>query len=62
MGIAAKLRRGIFRDVAELKAAIDEWIEHRNRDPKPFTWTATAKTILVKHRRAKKVLANAECN
>jgi hypothetical protein len=40
MGIAAKLRRGIFHDVAELKAAIDEWIEHRNRDPKPFTWTA----------------------
>jgi hypothetical protein len=46
---------------AELKAAIDEWIEHRNQDPKPFTWTATAKTILVKHHRAKKVLAKAGC-
>jgi hypothetical protein len=34
---------------------------HRNQDPKPFTWTATAKTILVKHRRAKKVLAKAGC-
>lgn len=54
-----RIRRGIFHDVAELKAAIDEWIEHRNRHPKPFTWTATAKTILFKHRRAKKVLAQA---
>jgi hypothetical protein len=62
MGIAAKLRRGIFHEVAELKAAIDEWSEHRNRDPKLFAWTAAAKTILVKHRRAKKVLANAVCN
>jgi len=56
-----RIRRGVFHDVAELKAAIDEWIEHRNQDPKPFTWTATAKTILVKHRRAKKVLAKAGC-
>jgi transposase len=54
-----RIRRGIFHDVAELKAAINEWIEHRNQDPKPFIWTATAKTILVKHRRAKKVLAKA---
>jgi transposase len=54
-----RIRRGIFHDVAELEAAIDEWIEHRNKDPKPFTWTATGKTILVRHRRAKKALANA---
>jgi transposase len=54
-----RIRRGIFHDVAELKAAIDEWIDHRNQDPKPFTWTATAKTILVKHRRVKKALAKA---
>jgi transposase len=54
-----RIRRGIFHDVAELEAAIDEWIEHRNKDPKPFTWTATGKTILVKHRGAKNVLAKA---
>jgi hypothetical protein len=53
------IRRGVFHDVAEFKAAIDEWIEQRNQDPKPFTWTATAKTLLVKHRRAKTVLAKA---
>ena len=42
------------------KAAIDEWIEHRNQNPKPFKWTASAKSILAKHRRAKKALAIAK--
>jgi hypothetical protein len=54
-----RIRRGIFHDVAELESAIDEWIERRNQDPKPFTWTATSKTILVKHIRAKNAVANA---
>ena len=56
-----RIRRGTFNDVTELKTAIDEWIEHRNQNPKPFTWTATAKSIMVKHRRAKKALAIAGC-
>jgi hypothetical protein len=44
----------------ELKTAIDEWIEHRNQNSKPFKWTASAKSILAKHRRAKKALAIAK--
>jgi hypothetical protein len=32
--------RGVFHNVTELENAIHEWIEHRNQDPKPFTWTA----------------------
>ena len=56
-----RIRRGTFHNVAELKTAITEWIEHRNQNPKPFTWTASAKSILVKHRRAKKALAKAGC-
>ena len=52
-----RIRRGTFNDVTELKTAIHEWIEHRNQDPKPFTWTANAKSILAYHRRAKKALA-----
>jgi transposase len=52
-----RIRRGIFHNVAELEAAIDEWIEHRNQTPKPFTWTAKAKPILASHRRAKKAMA-----
>src|SRR6202045_5511602 len=52
-----RIRRGIFHNVAELEAAIDEWIEHRNQTPKPFTWTAKTKPILASHRRAKKAMA-----
>jgi transposase len=52
-----RIRRGTFHNVAELKTAITEWIQHRNQNPKPFTWTASAKSILVKHRQAKKALA-----
>ena len=55
-----RIRRGTFNDVIELKTAIDEWIEHRNQNPKPFKWTASAKSILAKHRRAKKALAIAK--
>lgn len=53
-----RIRRGTFNDVEELKTAIADWIENRNQNPKPFKWTATAKSILAKHRRAKKALAS----
>jgi transposase len=52
-----RIRRGVFHNVTELEDAIHEWIEHRNQDPKPFTWTAKAKPILASHRRAQKALA-----
>ena len=51
------IRRGIFNNVEELKTTIETWIEHRNQNPKPFKWTVGAKSILAKHRRAKKTLA-----
>jgi transposase len=59
-----RIRRGVFHNVMELEAAIHEWIEHRNQDPTPFTWTAEAKPILVSHCRAQKTLAIVEagCN
>ena len=52
-----RIRRGTFNNVDELKAAIADWIAHRNQNPKPFKWTASAKSILAKHRRANKALA-----
>ncbi len=52
------IRRGTFNNVEELKTAIANWIEHRNQNPKPFKWTAGAKSILAKHRRAKETLAS----
>jgi transposase len=53
-----RIRRGVFHSVPELEAAIVEWINHRNANPKPFVWTATARSITLKRDRAKKVLAN----
>ena len=41
-----RIRRGIFKSVDELIAAIDDYIAANNRAPKPFLWTATADLIL----------------
>jgi transposase len=41
-----RIRRGIFRSVKELEAAIREYIDVHNEDPKPFVWTRTADEIL----------------
>ena len=42
--------------VEQLEAAINDWITHRNTEPKPFTWTKTADTIITKNRRARAIL------
>ena len=42
------LKRGVFRSVADLEQAIARYIAAANRNPKPFVWTATAKTIKAK--------------
>jgi transposase len=41
-----KIRRGVHRSVADLIADIEAFIEHHNRDPKPFRWTKSADDIL----------------
>jgi len=41
-----RIRRGVFRSVQELEAAIREYIDVHNEDPKPFVWTKTADHIL----------------
>jgi len=41
-----RIRRGIFRSVRELEAAIREYIEVHNEDPQPFVWNRTADQIL----------------
>ena len=51
-----KIRRGVFKSVDDLIAAIEAWIVGRNKKPKPFKWTAKAATILEKNARARKVL------
>jgi transposase len=51
-----RLRRGVFTSVADLTAAITEWAEHWNTDPKPFVWKATAEQIITKVRRGRETL------
>ena len=51
-----RIRRGVFRSVKELIAAIDAYIATHNDNPKSFTWTAKAEAILDKIRRARAVL------
>jgi transposase len=41
-----QLRRGVFRSVPQLKAAIQAFIDAHQEDPKPFVWTKTADEIL----------------
>jgi len=41
-----QLRRGIHRSVADLRAAIDGYIEQHNAAPQPFRWTKSASDIL----------------
>ena len=51
-----RIRRGAFKSVAELKAAIMQYLENHNADPKPFLWTKSASQILEKVARAKQAL------
>ena len=52
-----RIRRGVFRSVAELVQAIDDYLAHHNQEPKPFIWTAKAADILEKVKRARATLA-----
>jgi len=52
-----RLRRGVFHSVPELVAALDKYMAHHNREPKPFIWTAKANDILAKVARARKKLS-----
>lgn len=51
-----RIRRGVFKSVEQLIAAIMDYIAHHNDNPRSFAWTAKAEDILVKVRRAKTVL------
>jgi len=57
-----RIRRGVFKSVADLKAAIAEYIAVHNAKPKPFIWTAKASDILAKVNRARAVLNKSSSN
>ena len=51
-----RIRRGVFKSVAELEQAIYDYLAIHNHNPVPFVWTATATAILEKTARAKQTL------
>lgn len=51
-----RIRRGVFKSVPELEAAILAYLAHRNQQPQPFTWTASIESIIEKVGRAKAAL------
>jgi hypothetical protein len=51
-----RLKRGVFRSVAELQAAILRYIDEANHAPKPFVWTAKPRKVLAAVKRGREVL------
>jgi transposase len=47
------VRRGVFRSVPQLIAAIQAFLEAHNADPRPFVWTAKAEEIIAKVQRGR---------
>ena len=56
---AERIRRGVFKSVAELTTAIDDYIAHNNTHPKPFIWTKSAHDIILKVNRGRAALGRA---
>jgi transposase len=52
------VRRGTHTNVAQLEKAMLTYLEQRNRDPKPFVWTADADLILGKVQRLCERISN----
>jgi hypothetical protein len=53
---SAASKRGVFRSVADLQAAINRFLEDHNARPKPFKWFADPDKIIAAVRRGHQVL------
>jgi len=51
-----RIRRGSFRNVRELIAAIKEYLDNHNQNPRVFVWTASVERILTKVAKCKEAL------
>jgi transposase len=51
-----RLKRGVFRSVVDLQAAINRYLADANHDPKPFTWTANPDKIIAAVNRGRQAL------
>jgi len=52
----SRLRRGVFRSVVDLQAAINRFLDETNNEPKPFIWTADPDKIIAAIDRGRQVL------
>ncbi|MCW2319171.1 transposase [Rhodoblastus acidophilus] len=51
-----RLKRGVFRSVVDLQAAINRFLEEHNVEARPFTWTADPDKIIAAVRRGHQAL------
>jgi transposase len=51
-----RLKRGVFRSIVDLQAAINRFLDETNGNPKPFTWTADPGKIIAAVKRGHQVL------
>ncbi len=51
-----RLKRGVFRSVVDLQAAINRFLAETNAQPKPFTWAADPDKIIAAVKRGHQVL------
>jgi transposase len=51
-----RLKRGVFRSIADLQATINRFLDQTNDDPRPFTWIADPDEIIAAVRRGHQVL------
>jgi transposase len=51
-----RLKRGVFRSIVDLQAAINRFLDETNDNPRPFTWTADPDKIIAAVKRGHQVL------
>jgi len=51
-----RLKRGVFRSIVDLQAAINRFLNETNDNPQPFTWTADPDKIIAAVGRGHQVL------
>ena len=51
-----RLKRGVFRSIVDLQAAINRFVAETNNQPKPFNWTADPDKIIAAVRRGHQTL------
>jgi transposase len=51
-----RLKRGVFRSIVELQAAIKRFLAETNADPRPFRWTKEPEKIIAAVKRGHQVL------